>query len=239
MGVLYNGDADCDIEGAVCAETEDTKFSVRDRDAWIFLVRTSRTSLKLADTSVSFPCSMKTTFLLCSPSWSAFGCCARDKLCREEICWLRPERSCLMMKVNSLISTGRSSNSVFRLATANHQHNAIRRLPSKHRRSSHCASFSNFPIVAAIPLPISAALLANSDLLGFPSTVAPSFAAAFCESVRSDCLCAPTLDEACRLCTWVRTDRNSFVRSWIEDTAILLECGRRARGSSPLHRRDD
>jgi len=81
----------------------------------------------------------------------------------------------------------------------------------------HCASFSNLPIVSEMPLPISAALLANSDLLGFASP----FAAAFCESVRSDCRCAPTFDDACRFWTWVRTDLNSVVRSWIEDTAML------------------
>ena len=61
----------------------------------------------------------------------------------------------------------------------------------------HCASFSNLPIVPEIPLPISAALLANSDLLGFASPFALPFAA-FCESVRSDCLCAPTFDDPCR-----------------------------------------
>jgi len=116
-GVLYNGDADCDMAGWTCCDTDDTKFSVRARDAWIFFVRTSRTSLKLADTSVSFPCRRKTTFLLCSPSWSALGCCALESDWREEICWFRDERSCLMMDVNSLISTGRSSKRVFLLAT--------------------------------------------------------------------------------------------------------------------------
>jgi hypothetical protein len=84
----------------------------------------------------------------------------------------------------------------------------------------HCANFSNFPMVTDIPRPISAALLANSDLLGFPSPVALPFAAAFCESVRSDCLCAPTFEDACRLCTCVKTDLNSVVRSWMEETAI-------------------
>lgn len=87
-------------------------------------------------------------------------------------------------------------------------------------KSSHCANFSNFPIVPDIPLPISAALLANSDRLGCASPFAPVFAA-FCESERSDCRCAPTFDDVCRRCTWAKTDRNSVVRSWIEDTAIL------------------
>jgi hypothetical protein len=84
-----------------------------------------------------------------------------------------------------------------------------------------CANFSNFPMVTPIPLPISAALLANSDLLGFPSGL--PFAAAFCESVRRDCLCAPTFDEACRRCTCVRTERNSLVRSCIEETAMASD----------------
>jgi len=84
----------------------------------------------------------------------------------------------------------------------------------------HCANFSNFSMVTDIPRPISAALLANSDLLGFPSPIALPFAAAFCESVRSACLCAPTFEDACRLCTCVKTDLNSIVRSWMEETAI-------------------
>jgi hypothetical protein len=84
-----------------------------------------------------------------------------------------------------------------------------------------CANFSNFPMVTPMLLPISAALLANSDLLGFPSGL--PFAAAFCESVRRDCLCAPTFDEACRRCTCVRTERNSLVRSCIEETAIASD----------------
>jgi len=81
----------------------------------------------------------------------------------------------------------------------------------------HCASFSNFPMVPPIPLPISAALLANSDLLGLesPSALPP---AAFCESVRSDFLWAPIFEEACRFCACARTDLNSIVRSWILET---------------------
>ena len=99
-------------------------------------------------------------------------------------------------------------------------------------RILHCASFSNLPIVTEMPLPISAALLANSDLLGFASPFA-----AFCASVRSDCLCAPTFDDACRFCTWVRTDLNSFVRSWIEDTAMMISvAGDRSREVESLCR---
>lgn len=86
-------------------------------------------------------------------------------------------------------------------------------------RLIRCANFSNLPIVPDMPLPISAALRAKSDLLGL-SSVLP-LAVAFCESVRSDCLCAPTFDDACRFWNWVRTDLNSCVRSWIEDIAML------------------
>jgi hypothetical protein len=86
------------------------------------------------------------------------------------------------------------------------------------------ANFCNFSMVPDIPLPISAARLANSDRRGRPFPVASPFAAAFWESLRSDCRCAPTLDEACRFCTCVRTDRNSFVRSCIDATAIADFC---------------
>jgi len=176
---------------------------------------------------VSFPWSRNTTFLLCSPSWSAFGCCARERVWRDPICWFKDERSCLIIEVNSLISTGRSSNSVFLLATVCCQHSFhYIRL----QKAVRCANFSNFPIVTVMPRPISAALLAKSDLFGFPSPIALPFAAAFCESVRSDCLCAPTFEGACRLCTWVRTDLNSLVRSWIEETAIWRVWGDRGRG---------
>lgn len=175
----------------------------------MFFVRTSRTSLKLTDTSVNLPCRRKTTFLLCSPSWSAFGCCERESCCREEICWFRAERSCLMIEVSSLISTGLSSNSVFLFATCPSQYIILNQL----KIALHCANFSNLPIVPDMPLPISAALLANSDLRGLPSPFPLPLAAAFCESVRRDCLCAPTFDDACRRCTWVKTDLNSVVLS--------------------------
>lgn len=120
VGVWYKGESDCFKEGAARADTEETKFSVREREAWMFFVRTSSTSLKFEETSVSFPCRRKTTFLLCSPSWFCLGFWVLVKLCRELICWFRDERSCLIMKVNSLISKGLSSNSVFRFATARH-----------------------------------------------------------------------------------------------------------------------
>lgn len=77
-------------------------------------------------------------------------------------------------------------------------------------------------MVPPIPLPISAALLANSDRLGFesPSALPP---AAFCESVKRDLRCAPIFDVACLFCACARTDLNSVVRSWMEDT-ILSDC---------------
>lgn len=60
---------------------------------------------------------------LCSPSWSVllrddFGCWASVRDCREAIWEFSEERSCLITYVNSDISTGLSSNSDFRLATA-------------------------------------------------------------------------------------------------------------------------
>jgi hypothetical protein len=93
----------------------------------MLLVRTSSTSLKFAETSVSLPCSRKTTFLLCSPSWSALGCCCRLRVWREDICEFREERSRLMMYVSSLISRGRSSKSVLRLATGGPSESGQRR----------------------------------------------------------------------------------------------------------------
>lgn len=63
----------------------------------------------------------------------------------------------------------------------------------------HSASLPNFSIVPVIPLPMSAALLANSDLAPLLGLVeSPSrdpLAALLCDSVSSDCLCAPTLFE--------------------------------------------
>ena len=117
LGVPYRGEADCWSDGCVCWPTVDMKFSVRDLEAWMFFVRSSRTSLKLSETLLSLPCSRYTTFLLCSPSWSAFGCCCLTRPCSEDICWFSDDRSCLMMNVSSLISTGLSSNSVLRRAT--------------------------------------------------------------------------------------------------------------------------
>lgn len=101
------------------ADTEETKFSVRDRDSWRFLLRTSRTSLKLIPRSSIPTFSKPTTFALCCPTWSALelGCCARDSVCRDWSWAFRAAQSCLITKVNWLISTGLSSKSVFRFAT--------------------------------------------------------------------------------------------------------------------------
>lgn len=56
----------------------------------------------------------------------------------------------------------------------------------------HSANLPNFSIVDVIPLPISAALLANSDRAPFleplPSPMGDPFAACLCDSVSSDCL---------------------------------------------------
>lgn len=49
-------------EGCECEDTDDTKFSVLQREAWMFLVRTSRTSLKLTPTSASLPCRRTTIY---------------------------------------------------------------------------------------------------------------------------------------------------------------------------------
>ncbi len=46
-GVPYSGDAECCRVGGTPWETAETKCSVRDRDAAMFLVRTSRISLKV------------------------------------------------------------------------------------------------------------------------------------------------------------------------------------------------
>lgn len=84
-----------------------------------------------------------------------------------------------------------------------------------------CASLSNLPIVAVIPLPIAAASLANCDLalLG----AASPFAACFCCSDRRDCRCC-VIGAFCRLCACATMVRNSFVRSCIDVTIFLAVC---------------
>ena len=194
------------------------------------------------------------TFLLCSPSCSAplleaWLCCDFDSDCREEICELRDERSCLMTYVSSLISTGLSSNSVFRFATLFPKVSTISQIPrifqdalnsvalafKIHKRTCtqhiRSASLPSFSIVPVMPRPISAALLANSDrtpLLGpLVSPFGDPLAARFWDSVSSDCLWAPIFVEDCRFCAWARTALNSAVRSCI-DVVVIFEQGARA-----------
>ena len=114
FGVPYSGDEDCCMGRWAVCETVEMKLSVLDLDAWMFLVRTSNTSyrwpsqhislsraraeslppargvrngrtLKLAETSVSFPWRRKTILALFSPSWSRFGWSVLDKTCRLDI----------------------------------------------------------------------------------------------------------------------------------------------------------
>lgn len=82
---------------------------------------------------------------------------------------------------------------------------------------SRCANFSNFPMVAEIPLPISAALRAKSDRLGRP----PPSAADFWASVRSDRFWELGFPVFCRRWAWASTDLNSEVRSCIDATAMV------------------
>ena len=106
----------------------------------------------------------------------------------------------------------------------------------------HSANLPSFSIVDVIPLPISAALLANSDRAPFleplPSPMGDPFAACFCDSVSSDCLCDPTLVDECLFCACARTARNSAVRSCIEDVAMgnyLSPADSRALMTDSLH----
>lgn len=82
-------------------------------------VRISRISWKFVVAPASFVWSKVTTFPRCS---SAFSVpfpprCALLNVCRSDSCLLMAAMSCLMMYVSSLISTGRSSKSVFLRAT--------------------------------------------------------------------------------------------------------------------------
>ena len=144
--------------------------------------------------------------------------------------------------MSSLISTGLSSNSVFLLATVNPKmsastHGYYIRLNARHDPSSQnpapdtdadfhirSASLPSFSIVPVMPFPISAALLANSDLAPFLADLATPLTsplALLCVSVSRDCLCAPTFVDDCRFCACARTARNSAVRSCIEAVIIL------------------
>ncbi len=79
------------------------------------------------------------------------------------------------------------------------------------------ASLSNFAIVPVMPLPISAALRANSDLVPLRAPFASPFgdpeASLLCLSESSDCRCAPIFEIAWRFSICVRIERNSLVRS--------------------------
>lgn len=111
--------------------------SVRSREAFIFFestsmewicisvscvltcVRTSRMSWKFVVAEASFVCRSVTTFPRCSSAFSEplAPFCALLNACKSDSCLLMAAMSCLIMYVSSLISTGRSSNSVLRRAT--------------------------------------------------------------------------------------------------------------------------
>ena len=75
-------------------------------------------------------------------------------------------------------------------------------------------------MVADMPLPISAAFRAKSDLRGRASP----FAADFCASVRRERRWEPTLLVFWRRCACARTDLNSAVRSCTDvETAIVAD----------------
>lgn len=187
----------------------------------MFLVRTSRVSLKFAATSATLFCSSRTTFLLCWPSWSwdlgCEECCCEVRDWRPDIWVFRRARSCLMTKVSSLISTGRSSNMAFFLATGPAcQYCSSRRGAEA---SLHCANLSSFPMVAVIPLPIAAASRANCEraLLGAASPLA----SCFCCCDKRDCRCC-VVGAFCRFCACARIVLNSLVRSCIDVTIFGL-----------------
>ncbi len=89
----------------------------------------------------------------------------------------------------------------------------------------HSANLPNFSIVPVMPLPISAAFLANSDLAPFLrpwiSPFGDPLTAFRCDSARTDCRGGPIFDEDCRFCACAKTARNSAVRSWIEVVPII------------------
>jgi hypothetical protein len=117
--------------------------------------------------------------------------------------------------VSSDISTGRSSKSVFRFATASSQNNTLARSMLICVRR---ASRSNLPIVALMPLPICAALRANSER-ALRSPLAVPLASFFCASERSEE--RGPFAVFCRFFACARMARNSGVLSWIEVLVIL------------------
>ena len=87
-------------------------------------VRSSKTSLKPIPIFANRLCKSMTTFVLCSsttapPTFDALppSFCERTYDCSEAICVLSEAISWRMIYVSSEISIGRSSKSVFRLAT--------------------------------------------------------------------------------------------------------------------------
>jgi len=133
------------------AAAEDMNCSVLSFDSFMFCVRTSSTSLNVMLVSASLFCKSMTTLLLCSstcfssavlePPW-ALRCLT--SAWSVAICLLILAMSCLMTKVSSLISTGRSSKSVLRLA--------------------NCANFPSLTVVLLMSFPIALAMRVNSLL---------------------------------------------------------------------------
>lgn len=96
--------------------------------------------------------------------------------------------------------------------------------PTTSKPHVRSASLPSFSIVPVIPLPISAALLANSDRAPFLDPLASPFgdpfASLFCDSVSRDCLCWPIFVDDCRFCACARTVLNSAVRSCMDVKVI-------------------
>lgn len=150
-----------------------------------------------------------------------FGCCESVSACSEAMCWFSDARSCLMTYVNSEISTGLSSKSVFRFATGTRLESASdTALPQL--RYSRSANLRSFAVVAVIPRPISAARRANSDLvlLPFSALSKEPFACRLWESDNNACRCDPTFEDAARFWACPRMAWNSPVRSCIDGPVI-------------------
>lgn len=127
-----------------------------------------------------------------------------ENFLRARISWSSFARSCFMTKVNSLISTGRSSKRVFLLASD--------------------ASLPNLAWMPLIPRPIAAACLANSERCPMEAFWGIPFAFAFSEGVRRDwrwweSFLLAWLRDAC----W-RMERNSGVLSCMLVRAIVRVC---------------
>ena len=112
------------------------------------------------------------------------------------------------------------------------------RTSTPHVRSANLPSFS---IVPVMPLPISAALRANSDRAPFlaplASPLGDPFAALLCESGSRNCLCWPIFVDDCRFCACARTALNSAVRSCTDVEVISATQGAPAGLESVIFRR--